>query len=68
MEGDRNRAPELRPVSAGHILAPRAMASTVLYTSCVLGAIALYLLLRPGPRPVKAVGVLIGLGALAWVL
>ncbi len=43
------------------------MAPNVLYTSCVLGAIGIYLLLRPGPRALKPVGVLLGLGALGWV-
>jgi NADH-quinone oxidoreductase subunit J len=44
------------------------MAPTILYSSCLLGAVALYLLLRPGPKIVKAVGILVGLGALAWVI
>ncbi len=44
------------------------MAPTILYTSSLLGAIALYLLLRPGVRSVKVVGALLGLGALAWVV
>ncbi len=43
------------------------MAPNVLYTSCVLGAIAVYLLLRPGHRAVKTVGIVLGLGALGWV-
>ena len=44
------------------------MAPNVLYTSCVLGAVALYLLLRPGGRGLKTAGALLGLGALGWVL
>ena len=43
------------------------MAPNILYTGCVLGAIGIYLLLRPGPRSLKAVGVLLGLGAMGWV-
>ena len=43
------------------------MAPTILYTACVLGAAGLYLLLRPGPRPVKALGAIVGLGAVAWL-
>lgn len=42
------------------------MAPNVLYTGCVLGAIAIYLLLRPGPRALKPVAVMLGLGALGW--
>lgn len=44
------------------------MAPNVLYTSCVLGAIGLYLLLRPGRRGLKALGALVGLGAFGWVI
>jgi len=44
------------------------MAPTILYSSCLLGAIALYLLLRPGPKVLKGVGIVLGLGALAWVI
>jgi NADH-quinone oxidoreductase subunit J len=44
------------------------MAPNVLYTSCVLGAIGLYLLLRPGGRGFKALGALVALGAFGWVL
>jgi NADH-quinone oxidoreductase subunit J len=44
------------------------MAPTILYSGCLLGAIALYLLLRPGPKVLKGVGIVVGLGALAWVL
>jgi NADH-quinone oxidoreductase subunit J len=43
------------------------MAPTILYAACVLGAVALYLLLRPGPRIVKGVGAVIAIGALGWV-
>jgi NADH-quinone oxidoreductase subunit J len=43
------------------------MAPNVLYTSCVIGAAALYLLLRPGRGGLKTFGALLGLGALAWV-
>ncbi len=44
------------------------MGPTILYTASVLGAVAVYLLLRPGPLPIKVVGTLLGLGAGAWVL
>jgi NADH-quinone oxidoreductase subunit J len=44
------------------------MAPTVLYAACLLGAVALYILLRPGPKVLKGVGAVIGLGALGWVL
>ncbi len=44
------------------------MAPTILYSSCLLGAIELYLLLSPGPKVVKGVGIVVGLGALAWVI
>ncbi len=44
------------------------MAPNVLYTSCVLGAIGLYLLLRPGRQGLKALGALVGLGAFGWVI
>src|SRR2546426_962933 len=58
----------LRTRAAGHILAAHArMAPNVLYTSCVLGAAALYMLLRPGRGGLKTAGALLGLGALGWV-
>ncbi len=38
-----------------------------LYAACVLGALLLYLLLRPAPRAVGVVAGLAGLGALAWI-
>ncbi|MCH8343441.1 MAG: NADH-quinone oxidoreductase subunit J [Planctomycetes bacterium] len=44
------------------------MGPTVLYTASVFGAVAVYLLLRPGPVPIKVVGTLLGLGAGAWIL
>lgn len=44
------------------------MGPTILYTASVFGAVAVYLLLRPGPLPIKVVGALLGLGAGAWVL
>ncbi|MHC4217522.1 MAG: NADH-quinone oxidoreductase subunit J family protein [Planctomycetota bacterium] len=44
------------------------MAPTILYSGCLIGAVALYLLLRPGPKVIKGVGILGGLGALAWVI
>lgn len=44
------------------------MGPTILYTASVLGAVAVYLLLRPGPLPMKVVGTLLGLGAGAWIL
>lgn len=42
------------------------MAPNVLYTGCVLGAIAIYLLLRPRSSALKPVAVILGLGALGW--
>ncbi len=42
------------------------MAPNVLYTGCVLGAIAIYLLLRPRPAALKPIAVILGLGALGW--
>lgn len=44
------------------------MAPSILYTACLLGSVALYLLLRPGPRSLKLVAVLLGLGALGWII
>ncbi|MHC4141948.1 MAG: NADH-quinone oxidoreductase subunit J family protein [Planctomycetota bacterium] len=44
------------------------MAPTILYSCCLLGAVALYLLLGPGPKVLKGVGIVVGLGALAWVI
>ena len=44
------------------------MAPTILYSGCVLGAVALYLLLRPAPGAVKVIGILLGLGALGWIV
>ena len=43
------------------------MAPTILYSACLLGAVAIYLLMRPAPRPVKLLGIVIGLGAVAWL-
>ena len=40
----------------------------ILYLACVLGAAAIYLLLRPGTRALKAAGTIIGLGVFAWML
>ena len=44
------------------------MAPTILYSACVLGAVGLYLLLRPAPRAVTAAGGLLALGGLAWLM
>lgn len=44
------------------------MAPSLLYTVCVIGAIALFLLLRPAARPVKLGGAILGLGAFGWLL
>jgi NADH-quinone oxidoreductase subunit J len=44
------------------------MAPTLLYTICVLGAVALYLLLRPSRQPVAVIGAVLGLAAFAWLL
>lgn len=43
------------------------MAPGIIYTSCVLGAIAIYVLLSPGRPALKPVGIVLGLGALGWV-
>lgn len=43
------------------------MASLTLYTATLLGAVALYLMLRPGGRWPRAAGAVLGLGALAWL-
>lgn len=44
------------------------MAPTLLYTICVLGAVAIYLALRPAERSVKITGAVLGLAAFAWFL
>lgn len=44
------------------------MAPTLLYTICVLGAVALYLVLRRGERSVAVAGGVLGLAAFAWLL
>lgn len=44
------------------------MVPFTLYSACVIGALALYLLVRPGPRGAKALGIVLGLGALAWLI
>lgn len=44
------------------------MVPFTLYSACVIGALALYLLVRPGPRGAKVLGIVIGLGALAWLI
>lgn len=44
------------------------MAPTLLYTICVLGAVAIYLALRPAERPVKIAAAVLGLAAFAWFL
>ena len=44
------------------------MDPTIPYLACVVGAAALYVLLRPGARAPKLAAGVIGLGVLAWVL
>jgi len=44
------------------------MEPTTLYTICVLGAAAMFLVMRPGRRAVKLIGAVLGLGAIAWFL
>jgi NADH-quinone oxidoreductase subunit J len=39
-----------------------------LFSACVLGAVALYLLLRPGNQPLRVGGTVLGLGALVWLV
>jgi NADH-quinone oxidoreductase subunit J len=43
------------------------MASLTLYTATLLGAVALYLMLRPAGRWPRVAGAVLGLGALAWL-
>jgi NADH-quinone oxidoreductase subunit J len=38
------------------------------YVACVVGAAALFLLLNPGSRAMKRAGVVLGLGAFAWLV
>src|SRR5262245_44729458 len=57
-------ARRLRPAPRRHILA--AAMAAILYTALVVGAIMLYLLLRPGARFVRTVAGIAGLGAVAW--
>jgi NADH-quinone oxidoreductase subunit J len=44
------------------------MDPTIPYTACVAGAVALYLLIRPGRAAAKIAGAVIGLGAFAWLV
>ena len=46
------------------------MVSSILYLGCVLGIAmaALYLLVRPGRRGVKIAAIVVGLGALGWLV
>ena len=44
------------------------MPSTILYSSCIAGAIGLYLLASGVRTPVRGLGTLIALGALAWLM
>ena len=44
------------------------MGSELLYTMCVIGAASLYVLLRPGPRWLRGVGVVVGLGVVGGLL
>jgi NADH-quinone oxidoreductase subunit J len=44
------------------------MAAAILYTSCVLASAGLYLLVRPCHGRLKAVGALLGLAAVGWLL
>lgn len=39
-----------------------------LYLGCLVGAIGLYLILRPGRSAISGVGALLGLGAAAWLV
>lgn len=40
----------------------------LLYFACILGAAALYLALKPGPRALRGAGALFGLGVVIWLL
>jgi len=44
------------------------MDPSIPYTACLVGAIALYVLLRRPQRPVRIVAALLGLGMFAWLL
>ena len=44
------------------------MPPTILYTSCIAGAIGLYLLSNGVRGPIRGLGTLIALGALAWMM
>lgn len=41
---------------------------TLLYTACVIGAVGLSLLIRPGTRSLRIAGALVALAALAWLV
>jgi len=43
------------------------MSPLLLYSTCVVGAIGLYLVLRPGTRSVRAAGAFVGLAALTYL-
>jgi NADH-quinone oxidoreductase subunit J len=40
----------------------------LLYFACILGAAALFLTLRPGPRALRGAGAIFGLGVVVWLL
>ncbi len=44
------------------------MPSLLLYTVTVVGLLGLYLVVRPGGRPVRIAGMLLGLATFAWLL
>lgn len=44
------------------------MAPFTLYSACVIGAVAIYLLVKPGPIGAKVLATVLGLGALAWLI
>lgn len=47
---------------------PDPMAPQLLYSICVVGAVGLYLVLRPGRGSLRMVGALLALGALGWLI
>ncbi|TVQ50660.1 MAG: hypothetical protein EA377_14130 [Phycisphaerales bacterium] len=61
-EPDRDQAGGVRPV--GH----EWMAPSLLYTISILGAVALYMLLRPRNVSWKIIGTLLGFAAFGWFL
>src|SRR5262249_17396231 len=71
---DISSHPPFGPMVGGvrpRLLRPRAtrtcMAPLLLYATCAVGAIGLYMILRPGAHSAKIVGVLVGLAAIVFL-